>query len=119
MANMNDSGTTPQFFDNSEDLNALLELRDIQDELNTISKLLGEQHNNIRDMTKQYQESVNERGKGIHGTVLLREADHAITVYEEQVNGMIKSSQVAENAVSFSSYHSNINSAFHVSPLEI
>ena len=100
MTSSSDGKQIPLFFDNSEDLDALLELRDIQDELNTIKKLLGEQHKNVKDMIKQYLENVNEQGKGIHGTVLLKEAEHAITVYEEQVNGMIKSSQVAENAVS-------------------
>lgn len=95
-----ETGSQAQFFDNSQDLEALLELRDIQDELNTIKKLLIEQHKTVRDMTRQFEDIVNRRGKGIHGTLLLKEAEHAIGIYEERVESMLMSSQVAENAVS-------------------
>lgn len=85
--------------DYSSDLDNLLELRDVEDELSTIKKLFVEQKHMISDMIKQYTQEVNKRGKGLHGTALLREADNLLSTYEEQVDAMIKSSKVAQEAV--------------------
>ena len=85
--------------DYSADLDNLLELRDVEDELNTIKKLFIEQRKIVTDMLRQYGEEVNPRGKGIHGTVLLRESENILSGYEEQIESMIRSSQMAQNAV--------------------
>jgi hypothetical protein len=85
--------------DYSSDLDNLLELRDVEDELSTIKKLFVEQKHMISDMIKQYTQEVNKRGRGMHGTALLREADNLLSNYEEQVDAMIKSSKVAQEAV--------------------
>ena len=90
----------PRYVDNREDLNALLELRDIEDELNTISKLLIEQHKCVADMVKQYKVLNNSHRKGRHGIYFLQEVDHTLSGYEEQVSGMLKSASVAQDAVS-------------------
>ena len=85
--------------DYSSDLDNLLELRDVDDELSTIKKLFVEQRKIIGEMIKQFEEDVNTRGKGIHGTVLLKEAESTLVGYEEQVENMMKSSKVAQEAV--------------------
>ena len=90
----------PKYVDNREDLNALLELRDIEDELNTISKLLTEQHKCVTEMLKQYRHLNSEYRKGHMGTLFLREVKQTLIGYEEQVAGMLKSSSAAQDAVS-------------------
>ena len=85
-------------------MDALLELRDIEDELNTINKLLAEQHQNVKDMLKQYEELNRVHRRGLHGTLLLQDVDHTITSYEHQVASMIKSSAAAQEAVCISRF---------------
>ena len=96
-----DVSRLPQYVDNREDLNALLELRDIEDELTTIQKLFIEQHKTIKEMLKQYEE-LNRQAK--HGRFILQGVDHAIEGYEESVKGMLKSADVAQKAVSWRSH---------------
>ena len=88
----------PQYVDNRDDLNALLELRDIEDELTTIHKLFTEQHKTIQDMTKQYEELNNRYRRGMHGSYILREVNHCVDGYLEQVHGMKESAEVALKA---------------------
>lgn len=63
-------------------------------------------------MLHQYTLEVNPRGKGLHGTSLLKEAEAALVGYEAQVEGMIRSSKVAqmafENLLDLKQKHSNI-----------
>ena len=84
--------------DNRSDLDALLELRDIEDELTTIGKLFGEQSRGIHDMQKIYQDLNTSRGQGLCGLRILKEASHTLHDYQEQVDGMLKSTQAAQQA---------------------
>ena len=102
----------PQFLDNSKDLNNLLELRDIEDELTTIQKLLVEQHKLVADMLKQYKTLNTSTGKGKIGTSFLMDLDETLDDYEEQVESMLKSAEVAKESYSqlldMKQKHSNI-----------
>lgn len=88
----------PKYVDNRTDLDALLELRDIEDELNTIDKLFKEQSRSVSDMMNQYQDLSRHKGKGVHGLQLLSEASHSLQEYRDQINGMLKSAQTAQGA---------------------
>lgn len=87
----------PDYADNRNDLDALLELRDIEDELNTVDKLLKEQCDAIKEMLIQYKNMTwrSEKGKGID---FLTEASNAVKRYKEQVEGMRKSARAAQSA---------------------
>ena len=102
----------PQFLDNSKDLNNLLELRDIEDELTTIQKLIGEQQKVVGEMLKQYRVLNNTTGKGKLGTSFLMDLENTLDDYDEQVAGMLKSSEVAQQSYSqlldMKQKHSNI-----------
>ncbi|MCJ1313734.1 hypothetical protein MMC25_007414 [Agyrium rufum] len=87
----------PNYFDNRDDLDALLELRDIEDELGTIEKLLNEQHRCVQDMIEQYSE-LKKHKKGLNGHNLLKEVEHILDGYLLQVAGMKKSSEAAQEA---------------------
>lgn len=89
---------SPTVFDNSNDLDALLELRDIEDELNTLDKLFKEQQRGINQMTSQYQE-LNETYKtGLNGTIFLQNVTHSLDGYIEQIKLMLKSAKTAQKA---------------------
>ena len=90
----------PQFLDNSKDLNNLLELRDIEDELRTIEKLLGEQHKIVEKMLEQYRTLTETTGKGRIGMSFLMNLDQTLETYEDQVDSMLKSSENAQQEVS-------------------
>ena len=93
----------PQFLDNSKDLNNLLELRDIEDELTTIQKLLGEQRKIVTEMLEEYKTLTQRTGKGRIGMSFLVDLDRTLDTYEDQVEGMLKSSDIAQESVSW--YH--------------
>jgi Mg2+ and Co2+ transporter CorA len=102
----------PQFLDNSKDLNNLLELRDIEDELTTIKKLLQEQHRIVTDMLEQYRVLNKQTGKGQMGLSILMELDHTMEIYEDQVKAMLESSDNAQESyqqlLDMKQKHSNI-----------
>jgi Mg2+ and Co2+ transporter CorA len=77
---------------NREDLSVLLELRDIEDELATILKLLDQQDGVIKSMMK-YCES-----KGC-GKVFLDTAQLRIDEYRTQISEMKENSHLAQKAV--------------------
>lgn len=87
-----------RYFDNSDDLDALLELRDIEDELNTLNKLFDEQQKSVTDMKPQYQHLNAYHKKGLHGIQFLREAKHTLDGYQEQIKLMLKSAETAKKA---------------------
>lgn len=89
----------PKYVDNKKDLDALLELRDIEDELGSIGKLFRDQHRSIADMIKHYRELNAKYNQGINGTELLQEAKWTIDGYQEQLDEMLKSAQTAHKAV--------------------
>lgn len=87
-----------QHIDNRKDLDALLELRDIEDELNTIDKLIKEQQNCVLEMTKQYRDLITRHGKGFNGINFLHDVDQFLTEHKEQLDGMLKGAQAAQKA---------------------
>lgn len=86
-----------QHIDNRKDLDALLELRDIEDELRTIDKLIQEQQKCVSDMLAQYLE-LNARGKGHNGSSFLHEIQQFLGEQQEQIEGMLKSAIAAQRA---------------------
>lgn len=88
----------PRYFDNSDDFDALLELRDIEDELNTLDKLFKEQQKSVVDMISQYEHLNDRYGKGVHGKVFLQEVRETLEGYKEQIDLMLKSAQTAQKA---------------------
>ena len=93
-----DAKRLPRYVDNSADLDALLELRDIEDELNTLDKLFKEQQRGVSDMLYHYAELNRRQGKAVLGTQWLTEISHTLQGYKDQVEGMLKSAQTAQKA---------------------
>ena len=89
---------SPTVFDNSNDLDALLELRDIEDELNTLDKLFKEQQRGVMDMTSQYDDLNKNHHTGLNGAKFLQEVTHSLNGYREQIELMLKSAQTAQKA---------------------
>ena len=87
-----------QHIDNRKDLDALLELRDIEDELGTIDKLIKEQQNCVSEMTKQYRDLNARHGKGFNGINFLHDVDMFLNEHKEQLDGMLKGAQAAQKA---------------------
>ena len=84
--------------DNRRDLDALLELRDIDDELCTIQKLIGEQQTCITDMVSQYMELRDNHAKGVNGLGFLHEAQQFLNDHHEQIVSMLKGARTAQRA---------------------
>lgn len=78
---------------NREDLSILLELRDIEDELSTILKLLEQQDTVINSMVK-YFDNLGD------GKSFLDQAHQRIDEYRSQINDMKESSHLTQKAVS-------------------
>lgn len=78
---------------NREDLSVLLELRDIEDELSTILKLLEQQDTVINSMVKYF----DDRGDG---KLFLDNAQQRIDEYRSQINDMKENSHLTQKAVS-------------------
>ena len=93
-----DAKRLPRYVDNSADLNDLLELRDIEDELNTLEKLFKEQQRGVSEMLSHYVELNRHQGKAIYGTQWLTEISHTLEGYKDQVEGMLKSAQTAQKS---------------------
>ena len=87
-----------QHIDNRKDLDALLELRDIEDELSTIAKLIKEQQDCVSEMIKQYRDLNAHHGKGFNGINFLHDIDQFLNEHKEQIDGMLKGSQAAQKA---------------------
>jgi hypothetical protein len=79
---------------NREDLSVLLELRDIEDELSTILKLLDQQDGVIKNMVKYFD------NRGGYGKSFLDTAQERIDEYRSQISEMKESSHLAQKAVS-------------------
>ena len=86
-----------QHIDNREDLDALLELHDIEDELNTIDRLIKEQQTCVTDMEFQFR-SLAPQEKGVNGLKFLHEAAQFLKDHLDQVDGMLKSARAAQKA---------------------
>ncbi|KAG8528250.1 uncharacterized protein KY384_007167 [Bacidia gigantensis] len=88
---------TEKHVNNREDLNSLLELRDIEDELNTIDKLIREQQSVVGDMTIRYEE-LNRAGKGLKGKEFLADITQFLSEHKVQIDSMRDSTQAAKKA---------------------
>ena len=86
-----------QHIDNRKDLDALLELRDIEDELNTIDRLIKEQQACVMEMELQYKTRAVP-DKGINGLEFLQVAAQFLKDHLDQVDGMLKSARAAQKA---------------------
>ena len=88
-----------QYADNSGDLDALIDLQDIQDELLILQKLMGEQCQCMEQMQSQYQTINDKHGKGKYGTTLIKEALRKISMYNEQFRMMYERARATQQAV--------------------
>lgn len=77
---------------NRDDLSVMLELRDIEDEISTIVKLLDQQDTVLKSMMKHFVE------QGC-GQVFLDTAQLRIDEYRNQLSEMKENSHVAQKAV--------------------
>lgn len=84
--------------DNRKDLDALLELRDIEDELNTIEKLIKEQQTCVSDMISQYHDLNARHSKGVNGINFLLDVQQFLHDHKEQIESMLKGARAAQRA---------------------
>ena len=84
--------------DNRKDLDALLELRDIEDELKTIDKLIKEQLICVSEMIKQYRDLYHQGRKGSNGINFLLDVEQFLNEHKEQIDGMLKGAKTAQKA---------------------
>ncbi|KAG4220503.1 hypothetical protein PC116_g31018 [Phytophthora cactorum] len=93
--------------ENRENTSALLELRDMDDELNTMMNLFSEQEVTIKAMKESYERpelfSFTENGRGF-----LDEALKRLQEYRKQVKDMIKRVDNTKKDVSANQYKTNI-----------
>lgn len=78
---------------NRDDLSVLLELRDIEDELSTILRLLEQQDSVIKSMRNYFDRKA-------YGKVFLDTAQSRIDEYRNQIEDMKSNSHTAQKAVS-------------------
>lgn len=83
---------------NRKDLDALLELRDIEDELNTIDKLIKEQQTCVSDIIDQYKHLNATHRKGLNGINFLVEVQQFLNEHKEQLDTMLKGAVAAQGA---------------------
>ena len=87
------------YIDNRKDLDALLELRDIEDELKTIDKLIREQQTCVKEMIAQYRRlNSPSHGKGRKGITSLENASQFLNEHKEQVTSMLDGATAAQRA---------------------
>ena len=83
---------------NRKDLDSLLELRDIEDELDTIERLIKEQQTCITKMLADYQHLEKHNKKGLNGIGFLMQADQFLAENKEHIERMHKSTLIAQKA---------------------
>ena len=84
--------------DNHKDLDALLELRDIEDELKTILKLIKEQQSCIEEMKRHFTHLSNQFRKGENGIDFLIDVESFLSDHKNQVDNMLETAQAAQLA---------------------
>lgn len=82
---------------NKRDLSALLELRDIDDELSTISRLLVQQEETVMQMVELYK-SVEQFKQSPSGVEYLKQALDHISEYKKQIEEMRKNANLANQS---------------------
>ena len=75
--------------DISNEVDALLELRDIEDELKAIDKLLDEQRICVSDMITQYKD-LNSRQMGVKGINFLSEVQQFLNDHQKELGSMLE-----------------------------
>ena len=75
--------------DKSNEIDVLVELRDIKDELKAIDKLLNEQQICVSDMITQYKD-LNGRHKGVNGISFLLEVQQFLNDHKEELSSMLE-----------------------------
>ena len=73
-------------------------MRDIEDELKTIEKLIKEQLGCVLEMIKQYRDLNAYSRKGFNGTNFLYDVKKFLIEHEKQIEGMLKGAQAAQTA---------------------
>ena len=86
------------YFDNRIELDALLELRDVDDELNIITKLIKEQQVCTSDMVAQYHDLRTSCNKGLNGMDFLLEVQQFLNEQSEQIDEMLRNSLATQRA---------------------
>jgi hypothetical protein len=84
---------------NRDDLSALLELRDIEDELSTMKKLFQQQEVTIKQM-KEFYKAGGDLRPSVHGPEYLKMASDHLEDYIKRVEEMRKNTNIARKAVS-------------------
>ena len=73
-------------------------MRDIEDELKTIDKLIKEQLLCVSEMIKQYRDLNEHRRKGFNGINFLFDVEQFLNEHKEQIDGMLKGAKTAQKA---------------------
>lgn len=84
---------------NSDDLSALLELRDIEDELGTLDKLFNEQLVVLKQLRSNYEAINAKKSRQSKGLIWLEDAADRIESYQFQVSTMRASCSAGQEAV--------------------
>lgn len=82
-----------------QELDDLLSLRDMEDELNIMSRLFREQQRVVTDMIRRYKDLNARQNQGLHGTRFLHEAECSIRDYQEQVDTMLRNGKAVQDAL--------------------
>ena len=115
---------TEKHVNNREDLNALLELRDIEDELSTVEKLLKEQEQLANEMMDQYSKTLNHArpnrsAQGLKGSEFLFDVTNYLAEQQAQISSMQTSTLAAKSAytelVDMKQKQANVLEARHAS----
>ena len=85
-------------FDNGDDLNNLLELRDISDELEILETLLKEQERLMNHTIAIYEKKINLQQRGLVGIGLLKAAKNRLNIYIGQLEILAKNSAKAQES---------------------
>lgn len=83
----------------SNDLNALLELRDIDDELGILDKLFNEQLAVLKKMMPIYNNIDKRKSRQSNGAMWLKDAASQVENYQSQVSAMRASCSASQEAV--------------------
>jgi len=87
--------------DNSDDFTALLEIRDIRDELCIMDKLFSEQKYAVEQMIEEFREIESFTGKHSAGVDWLSDLTKMILANRKVVEGMLKNVATVEDAYKF------------------
>lgn len=87
----------------SVELEAMVELHDIDDELHMIDRILQKQEKHIKTMQHHYQEDLDSRGK--KGVMYLTGVLDTIKDNRSHISNLIESARHSRNAVKLETFH--------------